>query len=317
MSASLKWPGFTPMSIRYARGLTPRLLPMKFIVKFNLILVAAMAIALAVIGLVAQRQLEEVARGEALINARTMMGMATATAAYTGTHVGALLENQMRYTFLPESVGQFAASQVFEELRKQHPEYGYREAALNPMNPRDRATEWEAEVVSRLRAEPGQAEIVGQRGSAPDDKLYLARRIVVTSPTCLQCHGSPEAAPKTLVAKYGSANGYGWQLNETIGAQIITQPARAHVERAQARLWPMMAAVGAAFAVLAVALNAALVVWLLRPLTRLAVTAEQASMGAEDVPELVFAGNDQIATLSHAFARMRTSLQKAIAMIET
>jgi Protein of unknown function (DUF3365) len=305
-----------PMSIRYARGITPRLPSMKFIVKFNLILVGTLATALVVVGMVAQRQLEEVARSEALNTARIMMSTATATGAYTSAHVGTLLENQMRYTFLPESVGQYAATEVFEELRKLHPEYGYREAVLNPMNPRDRVTEWEAEIVSRLRADPGQAEIIGQRGTATEEKLYLARRIVVTSPTCLQCHGSPEAAPKTLVAKYGSANGYGWQLNETVGAQIVTLPARAHLERARAALWPIVAVVGAAFVVLGAALNAVLVLFLLRPLTRLAVTAEQASMGAEGVPEFVFAGNDQIATLSRAFARMRTSLQKAITMID-
>jgi Protein of unknown function (DUF3365) len=311
-----KWSDFMPMSMRYARGPTLQLLPMKFIVKFNLILGATLLLALAAVGMVAKRQLEEAARAEVLLHARTMMSLGTATAAYTSTHVGKLLENQMRYTFLPESVGQFAATEVFEELRKQHPEYSYREAALNPMNPRDRATEWEAEVVSRLRAEPGQIEVVGQRGSGPDEKLYLARRIVVASPSCLQCHGSPEAAPKTLVAKYGTANGFGWQLNETIGAQIVALPARAHLERAQTRLWPIVASIGAAFAVMAIALNAALVYWLLRPLTRLAVTADQASIGAENVPELVFKGNDPIAVLSRAFARMRASLQKAMTMIE-
>jgi Protein of unknown function (DUF3365)/HAMP domain len=305
-----------PMSIRYARELTPRLRPMKFIVKFNLILVATLAVALVAIGLIAQRQLEAAAHTEALISARMMLGTAMAATTYTTAHVAPLLENQMRYTFLPESVGSFAATELVEELRKLHPEYGYREAVLNPTNPRDRANEWETELVTRLRAEPGAEELVGRRGTGAEERIYLARRLVVTSPTCLQCHGSLEAAPKTLVAKYGSANGFGWQLNETIGARVVTMPARAHVERAQAKLWPIIAAVGAAFVVLIVALNGVLVLFLLRPLTRLAETAEQASMGAEGVPEFEFAGNDQIAMLSRAFARMRTSLQKAITMID-
>jgi hypothetical protein len=33
---------------------------------------------------------------------------------------------------------------------------------------------------------------------------------------------TPEASPKTLVARYGPSNGFGWKLNETLGVQVVS-----------------------------------------------------------------------------------------------
>ena len=41
-------------------------------------------------------------------------------------------------TFLPQSLPAYAATEIFSTLRQQHPEYSYKEAVLNPTNPRDR-----------------------------------------------------------------------------------------------------------------------------------------------------------------------------------
>ena len=304
-------------TIQYASARTTRHPSMKFLVKFNALLLATLAIGLAVTTVVAKHQLEEAARSEAVVSARLMMGNAIAVGAYTSGHIEPLLENQMRYTFLAESVPSFAATEVADEMRKLYPGHGYREATLNPMNPRDRASDWEAEVVNRFRADPGQTELTNRNEASPDGKFYVAQPIVVKSEACLQCHGSPDAAPKTLLAKYGSVNGFGWKLNEVVGARIVTMPAEAHAERVRDQLLALVAPIGAVLMALAVVINLALVVMLLRPLKRLAETAEQASMGVDGAPDFELTGNEHIDTLSRAFARMRTSLHKAISMIET
>jgi hypothetical protein len=61
----------------------------------------------------------------------------------------------------------------------------------------------------------------------------VARPLRITNPACLQCHSSVEAAPKTMVAKYGPANGFGWQLNEVVGAQIVSVPMDVPLARAE------------------------------------------------------------------------------------
>ena len=46
--------------------------------------------------------------------------------------------------------------------------------------------------------------------------LTLSRPLKVGSAACL----TPDAAPPTMVALYGSQNGFGWKQGETIGAQV-------------------------------------------------------------------------------------------------
>jgi hypothetical protein len=48
--------------------------------------------------------------------------------------------------------------------------------------------------------------------------------VTITDQACLTCHSTAAAAPAALIQTYGSANGFGWKLNETIGAQILSVP---------------------------------------------------------------------------------------------
>ncbi len=289
---------------------------MNLIVKFNLVLSGTVIVGLAVTAAVAHKLLFDKARDETLQNASIMMEAAMATRSYTNNHIKTLLDNQMKYVFLPESVPSFAATEVFNALRNTHTEYSYKEAALNPTNPRDRVTDWEADVVNRFRADANTTEIVGERDTPTGKSLYLARPITVKSAACLQCHSTVDAAPKPMVEKYGTANGFGWQLNETVGAQIVSVPGHVHTERAQATFQAFMLAIGVVFAVVFIVLNVMLTVFVIRPVTRLAAIAEKTSLGSEDAPPFDVSGRDEIAALARAFNRMRTSLQKAMAMID-
>ena len=48
--------------------------------------------------------------------------------------------------FLPQAVPSYSATEVLNALHKQHPDYAYKEATLNPTNPRDRAVGWELDT---------------------------------------------------------------------------------------------------------------------------------------------------------------------------
>ena len=62
---------------------------------------------------------------------------------------GELLDTE----FHPQSVPAFAATEIFGYLREKFPDYFYKEATLNPTNPRNRSTDWETDVVNQFRAE--------------------------------------------------------------------------------------------------------------------------------------------------------------------
>ena len=41
-----------------------------------------------------------------------------------------------------------------------------------------------------------------------------------------------DAAPKTMIDTYGSANGFGWKVNDIIGAQVVSVPIAVPIQRA-------------------------------------------------------------------------------------
>ena len=99
---------------------------MKLMWKFNLALLAVFAFGLLVTGVVSYGVLQANAREEILDNARVMMESALSSRSYTNTQIKPLLETQLRYSFLPQSVPAYAATEQFNDLRKKHSEYGLR-----------------------------------------------------------------------------------------------------------------------------------------------------------------------------------------------
>lgn len=127
--------------------------------------------------------------------------------------------------FHPQSVPAFAATEIFNYLREKFPDYFYKEATLNPTNPRNRSTDWETDVVNQFRAGNGQqTEFIGTRETPNGTALFLARPIKISNVSCLQCHTTPDKAPPEMVKLYGTANGFGWKMDEIIGAQIVSVP---------------------------------------------------------------------------------------------
>ena len=244
------------------------------------------------------------------------METSLATRAYTSGQVGPLLQTQMKYTFLPQSIPSYSATEVLNGLRKKFPEYSYKEAALNPTNPRDRAVEWESDIINQFRASPERGEIMGERDTPTGRTLYVARPFQIKDPACLVCHSTVEAAPKTMVDRYGPANGFGWQLNEVIGEQAVVVPTAVPVERANAAFKTFMTSLTAVFVVIGVALNLMLLAMVIRPVTRLSKLADEVSLGNMDVPDFQVRAKDEIGTLADSFNRMKKSLIQAMKMLE-
>jgi protein-histidine pros-kinase len=285
---------------------------MKLIWKFNLVLLGIFVLGFAISGYVSYRVLQANAREEIVQNARLMMEAALSSRTYTNTQVKPLLETQLKYAFLPQTVPAYAATEVFNEMRKKHPDYGYKEATLNPTNPRDRASDWEADIVNAFRQSKDNVEMVGERDTPTGRALYLARPIQITSGACLVCHSTIEVAPKTMVDLYGTANGFGWKMQEVIGAQVVSVPIR----RAEHTFRTFMLSLAAVFAVTFVLLNAMLHVMVIRRVTRLAAIADQVSLGNLDAGEFRTRSRDEIGILTEALGRMKVSLVQAMKMLE-
>ena len=86
--------------------------------------------------------------------------------------------------------------------------------------------DWEADVVNIFRNDPARTEVTGHRDTPDGASLYFSAPIRVDDASCLICHSTPETAPVEMVKIYGTANGFGWKLNDVIGAQIVSVPAK-------------------------------------------------------------------------------------------
>jgi protein-histidine pros-kinase len=290
---------------------------MKLLVKFNLVFLLVFLIGLGISSLIARQLLREAAKDEVISTARLLMTGANGVSKYTATQIKPLLETQMKYTFLPQSIPAYSAAEVLAHLQKDYPEYAFKSAMLNPTNPRDRAVAWEEDIVQTFKKQPELKEFIGQRETPTGTALYIARPIVLTNPGCLACHSTPDAAPKTLTDKYGPGNGFGWTLNEPLGAQVVSVPMTLPMRQADRELAVVMGVLTGVFLLIGVALNLMLYTLVIRPVSRLSGIADRVSLGEFEAPAFAVQSNDEIGVLSESFNRMRTSLQHAMKMLDS
>jgi len=289
---------------------------MKLVVKFNLALITAFVIGFVAAGFVSKQLLLQNARDEILDNSRMIMASALASRNYTTNQIAPLLRQLPTEDFLPQTVPAFGATEQFAALRAQFPDFSYKEATLNPTNLRDKATDWEVDIVNEFRQYPDKNEIVIERDTPTGRSLSLARPIKIKDKSCLVCHSTVDAAPAAMIKRYGPANGFGWQLNDTVGAQLVSVPMALPIQRAERAFYTFMTSMAVIFGVVFVLLNAMLMIIVVRRVTRMAKLADEVSLGKLDAPEFPTRGKDELSRLASSFNRMKKSLSHAIKMLD-
>ena len=283
--------------------------------KFNLVFLCIFGLGLAVSAWVSQALLYRSAREETVQDARIVMESAAASRSYTSEQIVPLLQSSLGTRFLPQSVPSYSATESLQRLRSRFPDFCYKEATLNPTNPRDRASDWEADVIQKLRNAPGDEEFVGERLTETGRFLYIARPIRINDNACLACHSTPGAAPPLMLAQYGPDNGFGWKLHEVVGAQIVSVPSAVPLARAHLVFRTFTLSLLGIFAAVFVAFNLMFHGIVTRRLTRLTDAANDASLGKPCADGFGARGSDEIAQLARSFGRMRISLASAMQML--
>lgn len=289
---------------------------MRLMGQFNLIFVLVLGLAVGVDYVVFNSFFQASAQKEVLEHAKLMLETSMSIRQYTSAQIDPAikaLDPKDRH-FYPQTVPGYAAVENFNYLRASYPEYTYREATLNPTNPRDRATDWEADIINVFRNDRSRKEFSTIRTSATGRSLVLAKPLVAKA-ACLQCHSTPQAAPASIIRQYGSSNGFGWQLNEVIGAQVVSVPMTFPVAAANEALRSSMISLVLIAAVTLLVLNITLAFFVVKPVYRLAVRADEISKGNLEIPELPVSGHNEISVLAASFNRMHRSLKSALRML--
>ncbi|WP_017718750.1 c-type heme family protein [Kamptonema formosum] len=283
--------------------------------KFTLLLSLVFLGGVAVSGVALANILNERAASEITSKALILMETINGVRDYTNLQVKPELTSRFKSEeFVPQIVPFYSAREVFENFR-QSPEYRdffYKAAMENPSNLRDRADNFETGILERFRQHPQLKERSGFRSLPSGELFYVARPIVISDASCLECHSTPDRAPKGQIERYGSVHGFGWKLNQIAGAQIISVPASKVFESARQSFFLLMAIVAAVFAAAIFMVNYWMKRYVVRPLDRMAKVAEDVSVGNMDAEFEGISSHDEVGNLAAAFSRMKTSL--AIAM---
>ncbi len=248
------------------------------------------------------------AQNQITSEARVLLQTIVSIRDYTTSQISPELNKYQNDQFSPQTVPAYSAREVFEIFRtdKSGQEYFYKEATLNPRNLRDKADNFEKDVVNRFRQETTNKELRGFR-SLPSGKLYYIARPLAVESSCLQCHSTPNVAPKSMIELYGNSNGFGWELNEIVAAQMIYIPASKVFQTARQSFVTVMSIVVVVFAVAIFVVNLWLNKYVVRPLKRMSLTAEAVSTGRMDA-EFEQKYKDEIGRLAKAFTLMKRSL---------
>ncbi len=289
---------------------------MKLLTKFNLVLLLIFGVSMALVARYADSFLMNNARQQVLQQANLMAASASATKDYTDELVSPVLEHTPQHStdFLAQTIPFSAANVTFKLLRATYPDYGLREAALNPTNLEDRATEWEVDLINYFRNHPEEAQRVGERTTPTGQMLYVAAPIAATG-GCLQCHSDSSIAPKAMVHHYGTEHGFGWKPNEIVGAQIVSVPMSVPIAMARRGFRELMISLSTIFLLTIVLIDVAMYLLVIRPLRRVSRNADIVSKGEIDLPLIEVRGKDEISEVTASFNRMQTSLVKALEML--
>lgn len=292
---------------------------LKISTKINLFLMLVFIIGIALSGTVLSTVLQQRAQEEVVSKAQILIQTMNSVRKYTDTHITSLLEDELKTSpeFIPETVPAFSAINVFENLRhdEAYKNFFYKEATLNPTNLRDKADSFETELVKQFRSEPATKELSDFRTLPQGRSFYIARPLAVTQQSCLQCHSTPAAAPKSQLEAYGTENGFGWKLNEIIAAQVISVPADEIFNNARQSFSTVMGVLVIIFALVVLVMNLLLKRTVLQQIKRMAQTAQKVSTG-DMSSDFGRPSKDEIGVLAVAFNRMKSSLEIALNLLE-
>ena len=118
-----------------------------------------------------------------------------------------------------------------------------------------------------------------------------------------------------MVKLYGEANGFGWQLNEIVGAQIISVPMSVPIQHFHETFERFLIIITGVFITFLIVVNLLLKFIVTNPVNQMAIQTDDISTGNMELAEFDETGNNEITRLGISFNRMRRSLDKSMQML--
>jgi HAMP domain-containing protein len=286
--------------------------------KINVLLLSIFLVVVILSGIalsmIIERNAELIVTQKALLLIETMNSVRN----YTSTQINPELSSRLEVEdqFLAQTVPAYSAREVFENFRKkeEYKDFFYKEATLNPTNLRDKADQFEKEIVESFKSNPSQKQTTGFRSTPGGDIFYIARPFAISKESCLRCHSDPKLAPKSQLLTYGDKNGFGWKLNDIVGAQMISVPASQVFNEARRLKLIVIGLIVGIFILVLVLINLLLKFTIINPIKKMSQVAQRVSTGdlSEDFQH---SAEDEIGVLASSLHRLKVSLELAMNML--
>jgi len=201
------------------------------------------------------------------------------------------------------------AKTVAHKFTREQPDYYIRIVSDNPLNTQNVPDGLEKDVLQRLRADTKKKHVV-EEGTIKGKQFLISAAPAKASKGCMTCHGKPEEAPKAIVEKYGDKTGYGWKVDDIVGASLVGVPLANVNSLVLQRFLVIFGILTVLFTVILVLLNGLVRRTIIRPIVTITQAAYAISHGKVNQP-LVSRRRDEIGDLVNSFELMRRSITVA------
>jgi hypothetical protein len=264
------------------------------------------------------------ARKDVIRTGELLLDTAAAVRSHTANELGPLFSGFYKslstgkgtLEFNKNTVPSYVAQEILGELQesKHGKGYRYRETAINPTSRKDLPEPWELELINYFVSNPEAPPRIGTRFDEMINQktYYVATPVQIKKPSCLVCHSSPDKAPASLISTYGSENGFGWKLNEVVGARIISVPASVQYSEAWKSAASYLLAMASIFLVAYTATLFIVYRWVTKPLDLVTQLLEEVSLHQVEGARLPEDSSSPLYQLNRAINRLLISLYKTL-----
>jgi signal transduction histidine kinase/CheY-like chemotaxis protein len=144
---------------------------------------------------------------------------------YVGDTVRPIMEKHTKKgDFIPEAMStSFVARSIFEQVKKEFPDFIIKFSSDNPRNPVNAAGPEEMELLQYFQNHPKDTTWTGPltMNGKPYFVQCIPRRM---EKSCLHCHGCPKEAPASLISQYGSKAGFHRQVGDIAALDVVGVP---------------------------------------------------------------------------------------------
>jgi hypothetical protein len=272
------------------------------------------AVAMLVVGIASYRFSMGNAMAEAKEKGQIIFNYITSSNTYFNeTQRPLIMELVEGDRFYPELMSTFAITRgIYEEFATILPDFRFKQATLNPLQPTNMADAEEAKIIEKFQQNQELTDQEGTLEKEGEELFFLAKPVRVTDKSCLLCHGDPYDAPKDQVEIYGEESGYNYKMGETVGAMVIYIPIQQALAGARSSAMTLFF-IGAGCMLVAL-----LGIWVfldrgvVGPIVHLCNRAEDISVGKNLEEGIEATTQDEIGALTKAVERLRVSMVRML-----